>query len=797
MNTEQEQVINELKNGKNVMMLGSAGTGKCHGFDTPILMFSGDIKMVQDIKVGDLVMGDDSTARKILSLSSGIDTMYSVKNVKGEEYTVNSEHILSLTNSNKKIYRDRPERKSYIIKWFNNKTVKYDTKTFSYKNKNKEEIHEEVKKYFKNIKEESKVDIPIKKYIEIASGIGRSFVGYKVPVEFPRLDLDLDPYMVGFWLGNSTAKTSGITSQDSTVLHYFKHNAGKYDCYLQYCDNYSYRVNHLLDKKPYDHKGKNYFLNMLRKYNLLNNKHIPKDYKCNSKENRLKLLAGLIDSDGYLDKGNTYEFIQGPKHERLIDDIIFLCRSLGFACYKNEKNTSWTSKGVKKYGKAWRINISGEGIENIPVLCPRKKASPRKQIKNVLVSGITVTEKEKDIYYGFETDGNHRYVLGNFIVTHNSSLIEGLKDTFPELNIFLTSTTGVSALNIGGSTVHSFFGVGLGDKDELQLLRKILRNTETKNRLKMNNMLVVIDEISMFPSDLLSKLDFILRTLRKNVSAFGGVQMLFSGDFMQLETINAENILDNKLIKNFEIIELKKNYRQESDKVFQNLLNNLRIGELTDDDIKLLKSKKSTPASKNTVRMFCTNSKVTKYNIEKFDSLPGTPITFNAKFSGSSKSHIEDIKKQFIAKNIDILVLKINARVMLTWNINVEAGLVNGSVGTVKGFTVEGLPIVLFDLFGEIIVEPQNWQITDNLDCKILCKATQIPLIIAYSFTIHKSQGVTLAKAVLDLNGAFCNNQVYTGLSRVKSLDGLTLLNFSTDKVKVNKKTIEFYKNLK
>ena len=127
------------------------------------------------------------------------------------------------------------------------------------------------------------------------------------------------------------------THQIAFCIKYFKTNLEQYKCYLQFSNNMCYRIN----GNGIANKGCNYFLNILKEYNLINNKHIPLIYKCNSRENRLKLLAGLIDSDGSLTKDKcTFDFIQ--KSEKLIDDTIYLARSLGFACYKNKKQTSWT-----------------------------------------------------------------------------------------------------------------------------------------------------------------------------------------------------------------------------------------------------------------------------------------------------------------------------------------------------------------------------------------------------------------------------------------------------------------------
>jgi hypothetical protein len=444
----------QVEDGYSIVLFGYglSGSGKCHGADTPIIMYDGTIKKVQDIQVGDLLMGDDSTARRVFSLARGRDIMYEVTNVKGESYTVNSEHILSLKYTGRKQLKDRPDRHSFILHWFNKEKIGFDSKTFSYKNRNKEDVEKEAKEYTEKIKDDLYVDIPIKRYLSLSNHFKDFLKGYKVPVEFPHRDLEIDPYMIGFWLGDGTASQPEITNQDSTIIKYFKENLQKYKCYLQYqsnkgTNNMTYRING--EKSNACKGGNNYFLNILKKYNLINNKHIPHIYKCNSREQRLKLLAGILDADGSYDrKKRTFEFSQSLDHEQIMDDVIYLCHSLGFACYKNKKKTSWTYLGVKNYGEAWRISITGEGIEKIPTLCPRKQAEPRRQIKDVLVSGIKIKELPEDDYYGFEIDGNHHYLLGNFTVTHNTYSLIGDKGIPGLLHYGLANLKGVSKIRV-------------------------------------------------------------------------------------------------------------------------------------------------------------------------------------------------------------------------------------------------------------------------------------------------------------------------------------------------------------
>lgn len=405
---------------ENVLLYLGLGVGKCMKKDTPILMYDGSIKKVQNIIVGDLLMGDDSKPRTVLSLARGEDNMYDIIPVKGEKYTVNEEHILCLKASGYPNISEHKKNHIFTIKWIENN--KFKSKSFTYKSNNKKDRLDKkliVEELLKNIKSEQIMEISVKDYLKLPNQNKNILKGYKTKIDFEEKELEFDPYILGYWLGDGT-----ITSQESSVLHYLSRNLNKYNLFLSKRQSqYSYGTT--------GRYNSNEFLNLLKKYNLNKNKYIPSIYKCNSRENRLKLLAGIIDADGSYDRG-MFEISQSLDHEQLIDDIIYLVRSLGFACYKNIKKTSWTYNGIKKYGKAIRIIISGTGIDEIPTLVPKKKASPRKQKKDVLVTGIKVVPVGRDNYYGFTLDGNCRYVIGDFTVTHNTcssiSIAEGFKE---------------------------------------------------------------------------------------------------------------------------------------------------------------------------------------------------------------------------------------------------------------------------------------------------------------------------------------------------------------------------------
>jgi len=414
---------------RGLLLYHGLGSGKCLRFGTALLLSTGEIRKVEDIKVGDLLMGDDSKPRTVLSLARGRDKMYDIIPIKGEKYTVNQEHILCLKASGfpKLCRNNHKANTNYNIQWLENN--KFCSKTFSFNEKanNEEEMKMAAEAFFEKIlsspeTNDNVYEVAVKDYLELSDKKKGFLKGYKVGVDFPEKELPMDPYMIGYWLGDGTSRESSITSQDSTVLHYFAKNLQKYNLALLHRSVYTYGIT------GNGKVGNNTFLNTLTELNMIKNKHIPMLYKCNSRENRLKLLAGLLDSDGCLSNGG-FEFTQ--KNETLMNDVVYLARSLGYSCYKSLKETSWTYNGEKNYGTAWRIHINGNGIEEIPTQIPRKKAQPRQQIKDVLVSGINVEYVGVDDYYGFMLDGNCRFMLGDFTVTHNTctsiAIAEGMK----------------------------------------------------------------------------------------------------------------------------------------------------------------------------------------------------------------------------------------------------------------------------------------------------------------------------------------------------------------------------------
>ena len=400
---------------KGMLLFHSVGTGKCHAKDTPIIMYDGSIKMVQDICVGDKLMGDDSTPREVLSLAQGKDDLYDIIPVKGDKYTVNSEHILCLKPTRLgAVHISSQKNYPYSAKFFK-ENGKISAKSFKTK--------EEAELFLDDHHSKNPIiEIPVNEYLKLSSSSRKNLKGYRTGVDFETKTIDFDPYIIGFWLGDGSKRGPVFTTQDAKVLYYLFKELPKYNLTLNYQSGYDYRVSSVIPR------GENILLKALQKYNLINNKHIPNDYKINDRNNRLLLLAGLIDSDGCKDNAGI-EITQ--KNKILAEDIVFLCRSLGFAAYIKECEKSCTYKGEKKTGTYYRIHISGDELIDIPVKIDRKRVEERKQKKSVLVTGIEVSWNKKGDYYGFTLDGNNRYLLGDFTVTHNTcSAIAAATNTF-------------------------------------------------------------------------------------------------------------------------------------------------------------------------------------------------------------------------------------------------------------------------------------------------------------------------------------------------------------------------------
>ena len=360
---------------RGVLLLGVQGCGKCFRKDTPVLMHDGTIKAVQEVAQGDLLMGPDSLPRRVLSTTQGHDEMYRVTPTKGAPYEVNADHILTLRMSGKR----RTHRQAGL---------------------------------------DGICNITVREYIKQSPGFKQRMMGYRTGVEFAAKPVPLDPYFLGVWLGDGSEKTPSITTADEVIVTHVTDIAAQHGLHIRRQEKTD-RVNlaatyHLTAGNT--GRPLNPVLNHLRDLDVWGNKHIPHLYKANSREVRLGILAGLIDTDGGM-QGNDYEIIQ--KRQTLANDIVYIARSLGLAAYAQPCQKFCMVRGLRITGTYYRVHISGD-TDMVPVRLHRKQAQPRQQCKNVLNTGIRVEAVGPGDYYGFAVDGDHRFLLGDFTVVHNS-----------------------------------------------------------------------------------------------------------------------------------------------------------------------------------------------------------------------------------------------------------------------------------------------------------------------------------------------------------------------------------------
>ena len=358
-----------------VIIAARPGMGKCLAKGTKVLLFDGSLKNVEDICENELLMGDDSTPRKVLSNARGREKMYWIHQNKAISYRVNESHILSLKRS-----RNEGNHKQGAI-----------------------------------------LNITVKDFLEKSDKFKSNYKGYKVGVEFASKELPLEPYYLGLWLGDGHSYSQRITNIDSEIINYLNSYAEKLESELVVYEQENRTNNYsIINRNKFTSEEFTTCVQTeLRTLGLIQNKYIPNQYLINSTENRLQLLAGIIDSDGYYtSQFNCFEIVQ--KNENLINQIKFLCDSLGFRTSVRKKKTSIKSTGFK--GEAFRLRIFGN-LNDIPTKVERKKARAWKSKVDWKVTGIKVEYDKVDDYYGFEIDGNRLFLLEDFTVTHNTAFV--------------------------------------------------------------------------------------------------------------------------------------------------------------------------------------------------------------------------------------------------------------------------------------------------------------------------------------------------------------------------------------
>jgi ATP-dependent exoDNAse (exonuclease V) alpha subunit len=367
-----------------------------------------------------------------------------------------------------------------------------------------------------------------------------------------------------------------------------------------------------------------------------------------------------------------------------------------------------------------------------------------------------------------------------------------------KIMVAITASTGIASTHINGMTIHAWSGLGLKKSISKKELEAIREKKHIKDHIEQTKVLI-IDEISMLHRNQLDVLNEILKFIRQNNEPFGGLQIIFCGDFFQLppvgeaEETNREKFafMSDAWVQAAPVIcYLSEQHRQKGDNL-DKILNQIRAGAVDQNSLELLRN-----ASKNILsdapKLYTHNADVESINAAEMAKLKSSPRFFMADKKGNPKL------LEMLMSNVrtdEKLQLKLGAKVMFIKN-NFEKGYINGSIGSVVDFTGEAKPIVELKEGKRIICEKEKWAIEDEKGTA-LASFEQFPLRAAWAITIHKSQGMTLDAAEIDLNSTFERGQGYVALSRVRSLEGLYLKGFNNMALELDSLAIKADKRFK
>ncbi len=393
---------------------------------------------------------------------------------------------------------------------------------------------------------------------------------------------------------------------------------------------------------------------------------------------------------------------------------------------------------------------------------------------------LAILKSGKNVFLTGSAGTGKTYVLNQYI--------SYLKER--KVPVAVTASTGIAATHLNGMTIHAWSGMGVKDS----LTSKDLQNLKTKKYLQKQleaSKVLVIDEISMLHKNQLDIVNRILQFFKGNELPFGGIQVVVSGDFFQLPPVGRPGEANRDkfafmseawLKAGFAVCYLTEQYRQ-TDSELNDILNEIRASKVSLNSLKLLKEAEKTRMDWGwePTKLYTHNHDVDRENRDHLQTLEGGIKVFEAKKKGNPKL-LEVMTKSVLAQ--ERLVLKEGAKVMFLKN-NLEAGYFNGTLGKVTGFNQEGLPEVTTFDGNHIVAEPEKWSM-DNDKGSSLASFEQIPLRLAWAITVHKSQGVTLQAAEIDLSKTFERGQGYVALSRLKEIKNLKLTGFNDTALEVD-----------
>ncbi len=423
---------------------------------------------------------------------------------------------------------------------------------------------------------------------------------------------------------------------------------------------------------------------------------------------------------------------------------------------------------------------------------------------------ITLLKMGKNVFLTGPAGSGKTYVLNSYITYLQDRGVE----------VAITASTGIAATHLGGMTIHAWSGIGIKDFLSARDLDYLEQQQYLWKRFDKTKVLI-IDEISMLKNSTLDMVDRVCKTFKRNNKPFGGLQVIFSGDFFQLPPIeryspkahmeqvslypeSGDDIVydeDDQIKTPFaftaqswkeadlHICYLKEQHRQD-DMSLLRMLTEIRSGEVSDDTRELLLEKIVQKDVEDVTKLFTHNIDVDRYNLEQLEKLDTEDQVYEMTHRGKA-SGVEALKRGCLSP--EELWVKVGALVMFVKN-NPIAGYVNGTIGEVTGFNTDGFPVVQTKEGKEFVATPQPWAIEDQGN--VVAEIFQVPLRLAWAVTVHKSQGMTLDSALIDLSQAFVPGQGYVALSRVRSLDGLYLKGINQRALEVHPGVLTFDQRL-
>ncbi|KAF4828109.1 ATP-dependent DNA helicase PIF1 [Colletotrichum tropicale] len=517
---------------------------------------------------------------------------------------------------------------------------------------------------------------------------------------------------------------------------------------------------------------------------------------------------------------------------------------------KKKETWNMTASALKEQKKQLKIQAKKSADDEWSMDEIRKEVM-QSNMPKVKATAIALTKEQKHVQNLVVNKGQSVFFTGPAGTGKSvlmRSIITELKKKWardPE-RLAVTASTGLAACNIGGQTLHSFSGIGLGKEDVQTLVKKIRRNPKAKNRW-LRTKTLIMDEVSMVDGELFDKLSQIGRTIRNNGKPWGGIQLVVTGDFFQLPPVpDGDKSRDAKFA--FEAatwntaidhtIGLTQVFRQR-DPVFANMLNEMRLGRISEQTVQAFRKLTRPIVSDDgleVTELFPTRWEVENSNQARLRNLPGKPYRYDASDGGDANVRDKLLQNMMAPKTIE---LKVGAQVMLIKNM--DDTLVNGSLGKVVKFMSEGsfeswtmpeygsdvdvdsedkakkkikafsreveeatsgtteFPVVEFAAVDgttrTILCVPEDWKV-ETPTGEVQASRSQLPLILAWALSIHKAQGQTLERVKVDLGKVFEKGQAYVALSRATCQDGLQVLRFQKDKVMAHPRVIQFYNKL-